>query len=379
MRPASGHPVNGVFAEHAPAYAAAGLPVFPVDTRHKRPVVRNWHRSGIPATLEWIGRYGDADGLGLCMGEKSRLVEVDVDVVGGAALAAARERFGDTPVTIRTASGKGKLWYRHSGEGRRIRLPGGLPIDILGAGLTIAPPSYRPDLGQSYGFLTGSLADLDRLPPIRPGALDVGRGRAAEAVREGERNDVLWRWCMVEARFCDEADALIDAAQTWASAMPVPLDPREVERAARSAWSYEVSNRNFVGLRCPQITPRDRAMDDLSDEPDAYWLLDLFRRYHSNRSGFRISPAAMSRDRNPPWHVTRIRRARDVLIERGHVLVLAPPDGRRRRPGLYGLTRSDSVLNHFTPSPLPSRGVDGGRSHLPAGAGRHSLGSASHG
>lgn len=224
----------GVFAEHAPAYMAAGLPVFPVNTRAKRPAVRNWQRSGIHATREWIGRHGDADGLGLCMGERSRLVEVDVDAAGPACLAEAIERFGETPVVIRTPSDKHKLWYRHNGERRRIRPISGLPIDVLGAGFTVAPPSYRPDLARSYGFLKGSLADLDRLPPIRGGALQSGYQRAAETVREGERNNVLWRWCMVEARFCDDVDALIDAAQTWACAMPVPLDPREVEPRARS-------------------------------------------------------------------------------------------------------------------------------------------------
>ena len=368
----------GVFAQHAPDYVAAGLPVFPVDTRRKKPAVSNWQRSGVPATREWIDRHGDADGLGLCMGARTRLVEVDVDLVGDAALAAARERFGDTPVTIRTASGKGKLWYRHNGEGRRIRTPGGLPIDILGAGFTVAPPSYRPDLGRSYGFATGSLDDLDRLPTIRAGALDTGSNRAAETVREGERNNVLFRVCMVEARACDDVAALIDCAQTWASAMPVPLDPHEVERTARSAWRYEDAGRNFVGLRCPQVTHGDRAMDDLRDEPDAFFLLHLFKRYHANKSSFLIVPAAMSRAGNPPWHVTRIRRARDVLIERGHVAELEAPDARKRRSGLYRLTRSESVHNHYTPSPPPWRAEDTS-ARLAVGGQRRSVVAALHG
>lgn len=368
----------GVFAQHAPDYVAAGLPVFPVDTRRKKPAVRNWQQSGMSATRDWIGRHGDADGLGLCMGARTRLVEVDVDFVGDAALAAARERFGDTPVTIRTASGKGKLWYRHNGEGRRIRTPGGLPIDILGAGFTVAPPSYRPDLGRSYGFLTGSLADLDGLPTIRADALDVHSGRAAETVREGERNRALFLWCMAQARFCDDADALIDCAQTWASAMPVPLDPGEVTRTARSAWRYEVEGRNIVGLKRPQLIVRDKVMDDLMREPDAYLLLDLFRRYHSNRPSFTIAPTAMSRAGIPPWHRSRIERARDVLVDLGHVAELEPPDADKRRPGLYRLTMPESGNNHYTPFPLPS-GLEGAAARLAVGGHRRAVGAASHG
>ena len=342
----------GVFSQHAPDYIAAGLAVFPVDTQHKRPAVRNWQRAGMRATRAWQDKFGDADGLGLCMGERSRLVEVDVDMAGEAALAEAVERFGETPAIICTPSGKWKMWYRHDGEGRRIRPIKGLSVDILGSGgFTIAPPSYRPDLGRSYGFVRGSVADLDRLPTIWPGALGVGRGRAAEAVREGERNNVLWRWCMTTARFCDDDDQLIDAAQTWAEGMPVPLDPREVERAARSAWRFQIEGRNFVGLHRPQLHAGDIAMDDLSDATDAFYLLLLFQRYHRNRTSFFIKPDAMALARNPPWGRRRIERARDVLIERGHVEVLRAPNARTRTPGLYRLrpATAETTDYHLTP------------------------------
>ena len=312
------------------------------------------------------------------MGARSRLVEVDVDMVGDAALAAARERYGDTPITIRTASGKGKLWYRHNGEGRRIRIAGGLPIDILGAGYTIAPPSYRPDLGRSYGFLTGSLADLDGLPTIRAGALDMGRRMAAEAVQEGQRNDALFYHCLAQARFCDDADALIHVAQTWAAAMPAPLEPREAERTARSAWRYQVEGRNFHGLRCPQVTLKDKAIDDLSDEPTAFFLLELFERYHRNRGEFSISPAAMSAAGNPPWDKGRIARARDILIERGFIEVLVAPDRRKRRPGRYRLTRREIPHNHYTPSLLPW-GTEGTPTRLAVDGHRGAVGAVLHG
>jgi Bifunctional DNA primase/polymerase, N-terminal len=135
----------------------------PVKTRHKRPAVRNWQRAGLRAAREWIGRHGDADGLGVCMGKRTGLVEVDVDEAGPTPLAEAIERFGETPVVIGTPSGKHKLWYRDNGEGRYIRRLPGLPVDFLGGGFTA---SYRPDLGRSYGFLAPTWRDCRQSGPV---------------------------------------------------------------------------------------------------------------------------------------------------------------------------------------------------------------------
>lgn len=185
-------------------------------------------------------------------------------------------------------------------------------------------------------------------PTIRADALEMGCGRVAEAAREGQRNDTLWRWCMVQARFCDDVDAQIDAAQTWASGMPIPLNPREVVRTARSAWSYETRGKNFVGLRRPQITWTDNAIDDLMDEPDAFVLLQIFQRYHAKKRAFNISPTAMAREKNPPWHRSRIEHARDVLIARGYLAVVREPDALRRLASVYRLTMPESDNNHYT-------------------------------
>ena len=347
----------GAFRQHVGDYLGAGLPCFPVDTRHKRPAVRGWQRATARSARAWAAKLPDADGLGVVLGERSRLVEVDVDAVGDAALGAALERFGESPVTIRTASGKSKIWYRHNGEGRRIRPIPGEEIDVLGAGFTIAPPSWRDDLGAGYRFLTGGLADLRDLPTIRPDALEKPQayaGRVAETVRTGERNTRLFRYAMTQARFCDDLEALEDVCATWAEAMPDPLAAAEVAQVARNAWGYEVRGRNFIGLRKPQVTTWDAIMDKLQDEPDAFFLLTVFRRYHDNRDAFAIAPTAMSKAGNPPWHRSRIARARDVLVDRGFIAEVSAPDGRRRTAGRYRLTMPDSGNNHLTPSSLPS-------------------------
>jgi hypothetical protein len=157
---------------------------------------------------------------------------------------------------------------------------------------------------------------------------------------------------MSEVRSCDNVEALIDCAQTIVAQMPDPLGTAEVERTARSAWRYEVNGRNFFGLKRPQVTKKDAIMDELSDQPEAYYLLELFQRWHGGRT-FAIAPTAMSRAGNPPWHYSRITRAREVLIQRGFLEVVSPPDRGRKNAGRYRLTDkiADSVNDHYTPAP----------------------------
>lgn len=345
----------GVYAQHVPAYANAGLPVFPVDTRLKRPAVRGWQKATARRAEGWATKpdLAKADGIGIVMGPPSGLVEIDVDAVGDGWVSAAIERFGPTPIIIKTASGKAKLWYRHNGEGRHIRPFDGLPIDILGGGFTIAPPSWRDDIGQRYSFVSGNLSSLPGLPFMRSDALAGGFSQAAEAVKIGQRNDSLFRYCMTQARFCDDVEALIDVAITWASAFRDPISPAEVEACAKSAWRYECDGRNYLGLKKPQLNAKDKIMDDLIDQPEAYALYLMFQRWHSHRSHFAIAPRAMSKAGSPPWHFSRIIRARDILLERGKIKeIVAPVQGKH--PGQYRFTeeRSDSVHNHNTyPSP----------------------------
>lgn len=335
--------MSAVFSSHASEYIDAGLVAFPVDTRAKKPLVSNWDKVGCRASKSWAGnpRFSEVDGIGVKMG---RIVEVDVDAAGDAWMQAAVERFGDTPIKIRTASGKSKLWYRHNSEGRWIRPIKGQPIDILGAGFTIAPPSWREDLGTSYRFLTGSPANLNQLPCIRQDALSGGYTRPAEGVRVGERNNSVWRYCMAQARHCDDVEALIDVAVTWASAFPDPLPGAEIERCARSAWGYESAGRNFLGLKRPQISEADKIMDALLDKPDALVLYQLFQRWHSGRDVFAIAPRAMSSAGSPPWRWERISKARDVLIGRGFIEEVSAPEQGRRKAGRYRISnRGDGV------------------------------------
>ncbi len=137
--------------------------------------------------------------------------------------------------------------------------------------------------------------------------------------------------------------------------MPAPLGRAEVERTARSAWRYEIAGRNFVGLHRPQLTARHKAMDELIDEPQAYMLLQMFQCLHCNRPCFAIAPRAMSENGAPPWPRRQIARARNVLLDRGYLLEISPPDAGRGRAGRYRLKCPDPGTITITPLPPSKR------------------------
>jgi hypothetical protein len=95
----------------------------------------------------------------------------------------------------------------------------------------VAPPSQGAK--GSYRIIQGSLDDLDNLPVIR--GLDARfylkakTARPPEVVahgivKEGSRNDALFRLCMWEARSCDDFDQLLDWARTRNEAFLPPLE-----------------------------------------------------------------------------------------------------------------------------------------------------------
>ena len=156
-------------------------------------------------------QFADADAFGFCPGQRSGLTILDVDTNDERTLADALDRHGPTPIIVRSGSGNHQAWYRWNGEGRHIRPDRDpkWPIDILGSGFVVAPPSRG--IKSNYQFIQGGLDDLDHLPVLR--GIDSGHFTAFaismpnEAVSEGGRNDKLWRHCMQSARHCDDFDA----------------------------------------------------------------------------------------------------------------------------------------------------------------------------
>jgi hypothetical protein len=140
-------------------------------------LVKNPQKFGRNASAAISGRYQDASAFGYYCGGRNGITVLDVDTPDESVLADAMNRHGQTPVVVRTGSGKFHALYRFNNERRAIRAWDDLPIDLLGAGLAIAPPS-RVAKGE-YQIIQGHLDDLDRLPIMREleDRLYVGRAR----------------------------------------------------------------------------------------------------------------------------------------------------------------------------------------------------------
>ena len=304
----------GIFAQAQETYGPHGVAVFPVDAESKKPSILHPHRIGLLASAQLASKFPNSDALGFWAGARNRITVLDVDMPGRAGeqkLTEMMTRYGVTPLIVRSASGKYHAYYRHGGERRLIRIMGE-PVDILGNGLVVAPPS-RVARG-SYEIINGTLDDLDRLPPMRPEAAYDG-WETPRDVAEGRRNRTLWRHCMRSAHSCDDLEALLDVARGFNEELVQPLPDAEVVSTARSAWKYTEAGRNYFGRGAGARIARDE-MEVLGPGSDALSLLTFLRMENGPDANFIVANGLRTRLR---WSLDRISQARRRLIEVGIV------------------------------------------------------------
>ena len=115
----------GLFADHAPVYAAHGLRVFPTGGDDgKRPLIQRWQKVGLGAVPRLIKLFPNAN-IGVIDGDLITRVDIDDFTL----VESAVSRFGDTPTYVLTPSGGIHLWYASNGECRVVGLDG-LKIDM---------------------------------------------------------------------------------------------------------------------------------------------------------------------------------------------------------------------------------------------------------
>lgn len=333
----------GVFEAHQRVYAQKGVATFPVRA-DKRPAVKYYKKIGLKASAELASRFTDAPALAFMAGRRSGVTIVDVDSPEDAALAAALERFGDTPLLSRTGSGHWHAWYQHAGEGRCIRIMTDPPVDLLGAGMVIAPPSrtHRGD----YAFVRGGLHCLDKLPTLRdtsratPAAYPGARPPAA-MIEPGTRNEALFRACMSAAPRHETCDSLFDWARDWmAKHASLPLPDDEILKTAESAWNYQLRGRNFIGAGGAARLAYQIIDDLAADAPDAFALLAILQRNHPQRAQFAMSKAHAAR---LGWSERRYRKARAELERRGYINCLERGGDGPGRPALFEFVKAGEV------------------------------------
>jgi hypothetical protein len=346
----------GAFADAAPAWAAAGIVPLPVSPTGKGWMVKHPETFRRPAAMALAKkpRFAAAN-LGFLCGATNGITVIDIDGPAKTELQYALSKYGNTGAIVRTPSGGAHLYYSHGGEGRQIRPDPSRPIDELGGGLCIAPPSSKP-AGGGYAWLRGDLSVIPNLPKIRSSAVVRDNPGVTTPtgprVQKGERNAQLFRYCRQIVGYCDDLDALIDAARSWAdSKCAEPMPDAEVVKTAASVWKYQGGKR--------------RVMQNIVEAPLYQQLIAdvevwALYAYLATENG----PAAqfMVADGLGPargWPRRMVPRARRALLDMGAIKCVRQP--RKGTPALYRW--------NLAPLSQPMRG-GGGDIGLPTNSGR---------
>jgi hypothetical protein len=154
-------------------------------------------------------RFTRANALGFQPGPRSRVTVLDIDTHDDAILSEALREHGETPFIVRTGGGY-HAYYRHAGERRHVRPYENKPVDILGGGYVVAPPSIS--IKGAYEIIEGTLDDLANLPPLH--VVLEGLRTERHPIRVGERNNTLYRFALEQAIHTDDFDTLLDVMRT---------------------------------------------------------------------------------------------------------------------------------------------------------------------
>lgn len=322
------------FVDWQAQYASKNIPTFPmlITAETKKPLVSHYQRVGLPASAQIARKFADASGIGFMAGQRNRVTVLDVDEPGDKPLQKALGRHGETPIIVRTASGKHHAWFRYNGERRSVRPETGVEVDILGGNIITAPPSQSPK--GSYQFVAGTLDDLGRLPVMRNvPERALPKPVALEQIRQAQatgRNDALYRHCMRTAKRCGSFDQLLDRAREYNRQFPEPLREDEVVKTATSAWDYEQSGKNWFGQFSVHF--RDEEFDQFSSnqDQDRYCLISYLRRHNGTSARFMIANGLAG---TFGWTVKRLAATRRRALHAGDFIQLR--NATNRTPALF--------------------------------------------
>jgi hypothetical protein len=324
---------RGFFDHWQGIYAERGIATIPCGAE-KTPLVKHPERFGRDASREIATKFPDARAFGYYAGRRNGITVLDVDTTDEKVLAAALDRHGHTPIIVKTGSGKYHALYRHNGERRSIRAWKGLPIDLLGAGLCIAPPSIVAK-GQ-YEIIEGHLDDLDRLPIMREIDdrlyADVGPRPRSQMFAHDGRNVDFFPLLMREAHHCDDYEQLLDRAETLNSQYGEPMEQARVIRTAKSVWGYTERGENRFGTFGSWSTLEE--VKEFIDDPDGFYLLSFLRAHQGPDATFMVANGLAEIF---GWRRHRLADARQRIIERGHIKAIR--QAGRGHPGLYQWVR----------------------------------------
>jgi bifunctional DNA primase/polymerase-like protein len=334
----------GIFATWQPEYAARGLATFPYTASsadRRQPLVGNYTRMGLPASRQIALKFPDADGLALMAGARSKITVIDIDARGAEAdrlLADAMRRYGQASFITRTGRDGRHAYYRNSGEPRKIRPDPSTPIDLLGGGPVVLPPSKGSQF--AYEIIHGTIDDLASLTPIRrdSGTPIAGNFDALVSAQVGERDAKFWPYIKRFANQAASYDALLEHAREINEMMTVPLPDYDVVAKCKHWWKKTERGENRWGIG--QFTTVDHSLIDklMLTDPDGFTLLMFLRRTHWGREFVlanetrQLMPLNGSKIGQSGWKRERFAAARTRLIEAGYLVIVRPARFNPNRP-----------------------------------------------
>jgi hypothetical protein len=332
----------GIFSTAQPEYAALGIATFPFDATEevkRGPMVSNYNRMGLPASKQMVLRFADAPGLAAMAGARNRFTIIDIDARGAAGerlLADVQRQFGQSKVVVRTGSGGFHAYYRHNGERRKIRPNPRKPIDLIGGGPIVLPPS-RGFRG-NYEIIYGRVDDLAALQPIGTKSakavdftIDLG------SARNGGRDKRFWPHVARQAHHVKSLDELIAIARELNELMAEPWSDTEVDseivKRCKYWWDKTQKGENRFGVG-RYVRSTHAELDTMLSNPrdqDAWVLLSLLRRHHWGRDFYLANATGESLG----WTLRRFAAARSRLVDLKQIIVIK--QATRHHPALCKL------------------------------------------
>lgn len=339
----------GAYSTALPIYRRHGIQIYP--TRPDVPTKSMVRQPGRFRARTVDERFKDANAAFMA-GANNNITVIDIDAPGSYYVDMATNIFGDTPYVIKTPSGGTHLAFQHSGETRSIRPFGNdVPIDLLGGGTVVAPPSKRiaseKKCAGEYRTVGNLDAALANLPPIREGALPVALHNqvTSPTISVGNRNNTLFtKGRAIAAKLskshADEA-RLTEYLLLENAHLDEPLPVAEVQKICNNIWRYKIEDR-LLSPGCRTGFLELHEITVLSASPSASILLAYLRAHHSTDHIFAVSPRGIADSGALRMAAKTIRRARDFLIE--HKFLEEVPASKwisgKRQPNQFRLSQS---------------------------------------
>lgn len=284
----------------------------------------------------------------LCYGIRlDRLAVIDCDVNDPSLIDRMQDRFGITPVHVKTPRGC-HLYYRSDG-GSFPNLRGeGLPVDIKRgvSSYVMGPHSVRPDGGTYYP--AKGILGADALPLIR----NISK-TGTQQIQQGDRNHSLTQAAIKMVEAVDDPDELFGNLQSLRDdlcADPASVPDGEIRKITDWAWSKRLEGKVYHG-RDSDFRLHRNALDALRGLPNASDAIALFvtlQDQHGHRSKpFPLSYPAMKAAGHTDLTRRRFISARDALRQVG-LLEIATHHIAGKQPRAYRLNRLRQHADNVT-------------------------------